>query len=105
MIEGYNDKIVVNTSGFELGKQSVKKTKHAVTVNIVVTKPKPKRSPSGRDRLAALQEQAEGKAVSARSGRARGAARPRTLDDHRDEITSVILALGGLTLFAIWWIK
>ena len=64
VIEGYNDKIVVNTSGFELGKQSV---------NIVV-KPKPKR-------------------------------RPHTLDDHRDEITSVILALGGLTLFGIWFLK
>ena len=73
VIEGYNDKIIVNTSGFELGKQSVKKTKHAVTVNIVV-KPKPKR-------------------------------RLHTLDDHRDEITSVILALGGLTLFAIWFLK
>ena len=85
VIEGYNDKIVVNTSGFELGKQSVKETKHAVTVNIVVTKPKPKRSP------AALQRA--------------GAARPHTLDDHQDEVTSLILVLGGLTLFAIWCIK
>ena len=91
VIEGYNDKIIVNTSGFELGKQSVKKTKHAVTVNIVVTKPKTKRSP-GRRR-------------SARSGRARGAARPHTLDDHQDEVTSIILALGGLTFCVLWWIK
>ena len=86
VIEGYNDKIVVNTSGFELGKQSVKKTKHAVTVNIVVTKPK--RSPTG-----------------SASGRARGAARPHTLDDHQDEVTSIVLALGGLTLFVLWWVK
>ena len=77
VIEGYNDKIVVNTSGFELGKQSVKKTKHAVTVNIVVTKPK--RSPGVKR-----------KALFARSGRARGATRPHTLEDHQDEVTSVI---------------
>ena len=89
VIEGYNDKIVVNTSGFELGKQSVKKTKHAVTVNIVVTKPKPKRSPGDRFTV----------------GRARGAARPHTLEDHQDEVTSVVLVIGGLTLFVLWWVK
>ena len=80
VIEGYNDKIVVNTSGFELGKQHKPTFKHVVTkikkptvgraVNLVV---KPKR-------------------------------RPHTLDDHQDEITSVVLVIGGLTLFGIWWI-
>ena len=67
VIEGWNDKIVVNTSGFELGKQHVK------------AKPS--------------QQQATLKR------------RPHTLDDHQDEVTSVVLAIGGLTLFGIFFLK
>ena len=81
VIEGWNDDLVVNTSGFELGKQHKPAFKHVVT--------KIKKPTVGRAvNLVAKPKQ-----------------RPHTLDDHRDEITSVILALGGLTLFAIWWIK
>ena len=77
VIEGYNDKIVVNTSGFELGKQ---------LEQAVAKKPVVKRAP---------------KIVSAR---APVRSRPHTLDDHREEVTSVIFAIGGLALFAVWWV-
>ena len=81
VIEGYNDKIVVNTSGFELGKQHKPAFKHVVT--------KIKKPTVGRAvNLVAKPKQ-----------------RPHTLDDHQDEVTIVILALGGLTLFAIWFLK
>ena len=81
VIEGYNDKIVVNTSGFELGKQ------HKPTFKHVVTK---------------IKKPTVGRAVNLVAKPKR---RPHTLDDHQDEVTSVVLAVGGLTLFAIWWIK
>ena len=73
VIEGFNDKIVVNTSGLELGKQYKPTIKPTVgrAVNIVT---KPKR-------------------------------RPHTLYDHQDEVTSIILALGGLMLFGFWFLK
>ena len=79
VIEGYNDKIVVNTSGFELGKQHDRKAEPPQhEVQHVKAKPS--------------QQQATLKR------------RLHTLDDHQDEVTSVVLAVGGLTLFAIWWI-
>ena len=71
VIEGYNDKIVVNTSGFELGRHV---EKHSV------------------------DKTEQHKVVKLRK-------RPHTLDDHNDEVTSIVIAIGGLTLFAIWWIK
>ena len=71
-IEGYNDKIVINTSGFELGKQ--KAPKASPQRQIAETTPRPKRR------------------------------RTHTLDDHNDEVMSIVLAIGSLTLFAIWWI-
>ena len=81
VIEGWNDDLVVNTSGFELGKQHKPAFKHVVT--------KIKKPTVGRAvNLVAKPKQ-----------------RPHTLDDHQDEVTSVILALGGLTLFAIWFLK
>ena len=78
VIEGWNDDlVVVNTSGFELGKQH----KHVVT--------KIKKPTVGRAvNLVAKPKQ-----------------RPHTLDDHQDEVTSVVLAIGGLTLFGIWFLK
>ena len=79
VIEGWNDEIVVNTSGFELGK-------HKPTFKHVVTIKKP----------------TVGRAVNIVTKPKR---RPHTLDDHQDEVTSVILALGGLTLFGIWFLK
>ena len=30
---------------------------------------------------------------------------PHTFDDHNDKVMSIVLAVGVLTLFAIWWIK
>ena len=75
VIEDWNDKIVVNTSGFELGKQHDREAE-----------------PSQHVKAKPSQQQATLKQ------------RPHTLDDHQDEVTSVVLAVGGLTLFAIWWI-
>ena len=65
LIESYNNMIVVNTSGLELGRH--------------VEKPKLKPIKLWK--------------------------RPHTLDDHNDEVTSIILAIGSLTLLAFWWIK
>ena len=72
VIDGYNDKIVVNTSGFELGKQGKPVLKQPIAKKPIV-KQTVKR-------------------------------RVHTLDDHQDEVTSVIFAIGGLTPFAIWWV-
>ena len=80
VIEGFNDKIVVNTSGFELGKQSKPAIKQPVA--------KHERKPVAP------------KTVSVRAP----VSRPHTLDDHQDEVTSVIFAIGGLALFAVWWV-
>ena len=75
VIEDWNDKIVVNTSGFELGKQHDRKAE-----------------PSQHIKAKPSQQQALKR-------------RPNTLDDHQDEVTSVVLAVGGLTLFGIWFLK
>ena len=86
VIEGYNDKIVINTSGFELGKQHDRKAEPSQH-EVQQAKPVVKRTP---------------KTVSAR---AQMRSRSHTLDDHQDEVTSVVLAIGGLTLFGIWFAK
>ena len=79
VIEGWNDEIVVNTSGLELGKLQGQ-IQRAPSVS---RKPTPKTA----------------------SARAPVRSRPHTLDDHQDEVTSVVLAIGGLTLFGIWFLK
>ena len=81
VIEGWNDKIVVNTSGFELGKQ------HKPTFKHVVTK---------------IKKPTVGRTVNLVTKPKR---RPHTLDDHQDDVTSVVLAIRGLTLFGIWFLK
>ena len=81
VIDGFNDKIIVNTTGFRLGKQLEPALKQAVAKKPVV-----KRAP----KIA--------------SARAPVRSRPHTLDDHRDEVQSLVLAIGGLALFAVWWI-
>ena len=81
VIEGWNDDLVVNTSGFELGKQ------HKPTIKQVVTK---------------IKKPTVGRAVNLVTKPKR---RPHTLDDHQDEVTSVILVLGGLMLFGFWFLK
>ena len=73
VIDGYNDKIVVNTSGFEIGKQS-----KPVLKQPIAKKPMVKQTVKRR---------------------------VHTLDDHQDEVTSVIFAIGGLTLFGFWFLK
>ena len=72
VIEGYNDMIVINTSGLELGR-------HVENHNFPT---------------ASMEQH---KVVKLRK-------RPHTLDDHNDEVMSIVLAIGSLTLFAIWWI-
>ena len=90
VIEGYNDKIVVNTSGFELGKQHDRKAEPPQHVD---------RLPIGRTKGVAV--------VKAKPSQQQATLkrRPHTLDDHQDEVTSVVLAVGGLTLFGIWFLK
>ena len=79
VIEGYNDKIVINTSGFELGKHIPDRVgaPHA-----------PGSDNSNRDFVAPRPKRR----------------RTHTLDDHQDEVTGVISGIGALTLLAIWWI-
>ena len=75
VIEGFNNKIVVNTGGAELGK-SVSVSKPAVS-NAAVSKP------------------VVSKPVVQR--------RLHTLDHHQDEVQALILAMCFILLFAIWW--
>ena len=72
VIDGYNDKIVVNDSSLERGKH-VGVSRPAPVFTHAVKPPVLKR-------------------------------RPHTLDDHRDEVQALALAIGGLSLFGIWWI-
>ena len=82
VIEGYNDEIVVNVSGLELGKHVESAPKRApMSTALPLRKPAPKHL-----------------TVSTRS-------RVHTLDDHQDEVTSVILTIGGLTLLGFWFLK
>ena len=82
VIEGYNDEIVMNVSGLELGKHVESAPKRApMSTALPLRKPAPKHL-----------------TVSTRS-------RVHTLDDHQDEVTSVILTIGGLTLFGFWFLK
>lgn len=84
VIEGYNDKIVVNTSGFELGK-------------VKASKPKARRrSPCG-SAGAAAQGATKPKVVPPIKRRV------HTLDDHEDEKTALVLGMLGVTLFAVWY--
>ena len=78
VIEGWNDKIVVNTSGFELGKQHDRKAEPSQHV----------------DRLAAVKAKPSQQQATLKR-------RPHTLDDHRDEVQALVLSL---TFFAIWWV-
>ena len=80
VIEGFNNKIVVNTGGAELGK-SVSVSKHAVS-NAAVSKP-------------VVSKPVVSKPVVQR--------RLHTLDHHQDEVQALILAMCFILLFAIWW--
>jgi len=93
VIEGYNDKIVINNSGHGLGK----------VIPPVILKKSPQisirkshLSVVQHNRLAAQQDpvghQVQSKHVK----------RVHTLDDHEDEKTAIVL-LGGMTILAIYW--
>ena len=79
VVEGYNNEIVVDANGLELGKNVEPTPKHAPTSTAL---PSQKRAPKHLT-------------VSARV---------HTLDDHRDEVQALVFAIEGLSLFAIWWI-
>ena len=76
VIEGYNYMIVVNISGLEPGRHV---EKHELANH-------------------SMDKTEQHKVVKLRE-------RPHTLNDHNDEVTSIILAIGSLTLFAFWWVK
>ena len=79
VIAGYNDKIVVNTSGFNLGKTVIlQKTPTKTRQNKVVS--------GARKHVRTFKDH-------------------RLAAQHQDEKTAVILGIGGLTVFALWWIK
>ena len=81
VIEGYNDKIVVNTSGFELGV--IPTTSSPNHLQPSLKKPGP---------LATLLP----------GGHARKAI--HTLEDHQDEKEALILGMVGVSLFVIWYL-
>ena len=84
VIEGYNDKIVINTSGLELGKYiPMKPVSH------------PSASKHNPDRQSLYSHPSASKHAPTRQ-------RFHTLDDHNDEILALTLGIGGLALFAIW---
>ena len=75
VIEGYNNKIVVNIGGAELGK--------SVSVSKPVSKPVVSK--------AAVSKPAVSKLVVL--------CRIHTLDDHQDEVQAFILAMGSILFF------
>ena len=76
VIDGYNDKIVINTSGFELGK------------HVVILKKTPQT-------LEKAKKMSSIKKVRYRT---------HNLDDHEDEKTALLLGMMGVTIFAIWYL-
>ena len=75
VIEDYNNKIVVNTGGAELGKSvyTSKPVVHTSKVHLIASRPR---------------------AITRRI---------HTLDDHQDEVQALILVMSSVLLFAIWW--
>ena len=110
VIEGYNDKIVINTSGFNLGKTApviLKKTpqslakSHHLAVHFPATV-KRKAKPSLKDPVGHNHPAAQHTVQVQQYKRFK---RVHTLDDHEDEKQAIILAIGGLMLFALWWVQ
>ena len=110
IIEGYNDKIVVNNIGFELGKNYVVVKHNRVHVNrlaaqqgdqviqhrVITHQPKKQQKHNHRDKKISPSDRGSGRAkpVSAQGA--------HTLEDHEEEKQALILALSGLTLFIFW---
>ena len=84
VIEGYNNKIVINTSGLNLGKTVKQISKSKAEPSSVILKKTPQ--------------------ISTKDAALYHVRRIHTLDDHEDEKQAIILAIGGLTLLALWWV-
>jgi len=82
VIEGYNDKIVVNTSGHELGKINRLKVHDPVGHKVQQHRPHVNR----------LVHEKHPSYV-------------KPLDAHNDERQALILALISITSFGVWWIE
>ena len=94
VIESYNNKIVVNIGGAELGKSVSKIVVHTSkpvlhTLIPVVRTSKPVVLTSDVHSIASQPG-----AITRRI---------HTLDDHQDEVQALILAMGYILLFEIWW--
>ena len=85
VIAGYNDKIVINTGGFEIGKITPPKVK--ATQKVIHQK---------KDDYIKFKPQEVKKVLSKR-------VRVHNLDDHEDEKIALIIAGIGVTLLAIWY--
>jgi len=84
VIDGYNDKIVVNTSGHALGKISL---------------------PEVAERHLKVQQPEYSHPNQTKNYHVNYQTYVKPLDVHNDEKTALILGLTGLTLFVIWWVK
>ena len=84
VIEGYNNKIVINTSGLNLGKTVKQISKSKAEPSSVILKKTPQ--------------------ISTKDAALYHVRRIHTLDDHEDEKQAIILAICGLTLLTLWWV-
>ena len=85
VIEDYNNKIVVNTGGAELGK------------SVYTSKPVVHTSKVHASKIHTSE-------VHPIASRPRAITRRiHTLDDHQDEVQALILVMSSVLLFAIWW--
>ena len=84
VIEGYNDKIVINTSGLNLGKTVKRISKSKAEPSSVILKKTPQ--------------------ISTKDAALYHVRKIHTLDDHEDEKQAIILAICGLTLLTLWWV-
>ena len=94
VIESYNNKIVVNIGGAELGKSVSKIVVHTSkpvlhTLIPVVRTSKP------------VVRTSDVHSIASQPGAI--TRRIHTLDDHQDEVQALILAMGYILLFEIWW--
>ena len=92
VIEGYNNKIVVNTGGAELGKS-------VYTSNPVVHASKTVVHAS--EVYTSKVNTSEVHLIASRPREI--TRRIHTLDDHQDEVQAFILVMSFVLLFAIWW--
>ena len=85
VIEDYNNKIVVNTGGAELGK------------SVYTSKPVVHTSKVHASKIHTSE-------VHPIASRPRAITRRiHTLDDYQDEVQALILVMSSVLLFAIWW--